>query len=135
MKKLFILLLAVASLCCVSCSSNMKRANELIDEYTQEENSLYNEINGLDVFFTDEEWAYVEAEAKAREYQIIAVVGENWNLNVTEFKYDAVRQIAKAEKLRVNLSEEQRAFAQKYWDMRTYHATVAILKRWVEIHS
>lgn len=135
MKKIIFLLGLIASLCCVSCSSNVKHARELIDEYAQKENQLYNEVNGMDVFFTDEEEAYIEAEAMARAYQTKAVMSEDWGLDDDEFEYEAFRMIVRSENLRVKLTEEQRIFAQMYWDMCIYHAKTVILEDWLKEHG
>lgn len=132
MKKIILLLALFASICCVSCNSDAKRANELIDEYAQKENLLYNEVNGMDVFFTDEEQAYIEAEGMAQVYQTKAVIGEEWGFDDEEFEFEAIRMIVRSEILRVKLSEEQRIFAQMYWEMCTYHAKKEIIESWLE---
>ena len=89
----------------------------------------------MDVFFTDEEQAYIEAEAMARSYQTKAVMSENWGFDDEEFEYEAFRMIVRSENLRVKLSEEQRIFAQMYWDMCTYHAKKVILEDWLAAHG
>ena len=89
----------------------------------------------MDVFFTDEEEAYIEAEAMARMYQTKAVMSEDWGLDDDEFEYEACRMIVRSENLRVKLTEEQRIFAQMYWDMCIYHAKTVILEDWLKEHG
>jgi hypothetical protein len=137
MKKTVIVLALIAGVCC-SCNSNMKKVQKLIEEYSQNADTLCKELNASDVRFTNDEWAYVEAEREAQECETIIKVGRNLDLNVAKVGYTQKklqRLICRAEILRVPLNAEQRAFAQKYWDMKVYASAQQLLERWVQIHS
>lgn len=137
-KKVILLLALVASVCFASCNPYMKKAQGLIEEYSMNVDSLSNELNSMTVSFTDEEWAYVEAEREFRECELVLIVGHNLDLNVAKAGYtekEAGRLEYRAEILRVPLNDAQTAFAQKYWDMRCYSIGKALLERWVELHS
>ncbi|MBR2300033.1 MAG: hypothetical protein IJ870_05625 [Alphaproteobacteria bacterium] len=133
MKKLFILLALVASLC--SCAdANKKRANELIAEYQQKYELASQEVNNLMVPFSEEEWNYVLAYAAYYANETAIVVGENWDLNMQPLKEDRLSLAGKVEKAKIPLTSAQQAVCSKYAEAEMYLITTHVLRRWLEIH-
>ena len=132
MKKLLFLLALVASLC-ISCS-NVKRANELISEYQEKYELANQEVNNLMVPFSEEEWAYVLANAAYYANETAIVVGENWELNMQPMKSARLSLAGNVQKTKCPLTKEQDAVLHKYAEAAMYLATVKVLQRWLEIH-
>ena len=130
------MLACVACVLC-SCTTQMKRANELIAEYTQKAEQANMELNVLadTVDLTTEEEAYVEAHAYSIAYHTVVQVAENWNLTTAPLEYEAIKRTVQAENLRVPLSGQKQVYSSKYDEIITYKLTAALLQRWVEIHS
>ena len=120
---------------CVSCTSNMQRAQELIAEYSQKAEQANEELNALAVDLTAEEEAYIEAHAYSVAYHAVVKVAENWNLTTAPLEYEAMTRTVRAENLRVPLSSEKQMYASKYDEIIICKLTAALLQRWVEIHS
>ena len=138
MKKIILLFAFVAGLICtVGCTSNMKRARELIAEYQQkveEANAELNEI-ALGIDLTPELDAYVQAYAGSYAYRAAVKVAENWQLTTEPLQYEVVKYSLRADSLSFPLTEEEEAYRSKYTEVAMYKAVVMVLEQWVELHK
>ena len=136
MKKLVILLACVAGVLC-SCNPQMKRANELIDEYTQKADSARVKWEVMDktINLSEEEEAYIDAYANAYKYRTAVVVAKNWQLPTEGYQAEAVRYIARTEMLYVPLSAEKQTYASKRTEVMMYDVTVSVLQEWKKRHQ
>lgn len=138
MKKIILLLAFVAGLICtIGCTSNTKRAYELIAEYQQKANEANIELNeiALGVDLTPELDAYVQAYAGSYAYRTAIKVAENWELTTDALEYEAIKYTVRAENLSIPLTAEQQVYRSKYTEVVQYNAVVDVLEIWVELHS
>lgn len=138
MKKIVVFLAFVAGLVCtIGCTSNTKRAHELIAEYQQKANEANIELNeiALGIDLTPEVDAYVQAYASSYAYRTAIKVAENWELTTDALEYEAIKYTVRAENLSIPLTAEQQVYRSKYTEVVQYNAVVDVLERWVELHS
>lgn len=137
MKKMILLLAFAGLFCTVGCTSNTKRAHELIAEYQQKAEEAKVELSeiALCVDLTPELDAYVQAYASSYAYRTAIKVAENWQLTTEPLQYEAISSAVRAENLSFPLTEEEEAYKSKYTEVAMYNAVVSVLEKWVELHS
>ena len=135
MKRIIMMFAFIAILGCVSCTPHMKQAKKLIAEYTEKEEAVKAELDASDVAFSDDEWAFVEANAYYWSLRTVVVVGENWHLDVSDFHTAITEAAISADRLIVPLTPEQSDYMHKYNEMCMYSSTKRVLERWVEIQN
>ena len=138
MKKLICMLAFIASLMCACTNPRVERAHRLIDEYQQKAEIANQELNKMisnGICLTDEQEAYIIADAKVWATKTMIVVGENWSLEMAPLRFEAAMLAVKAEELKVPLSPEQKAYAHKFNEVSMYLGTVSVLEKWLELNS
>ena len=133
MKKLFFLAAIAVTVFC-ACSNPHERADRLIGEYEQKTRIAAQELSKMDVDLSSEEEAFVEAFCRKIGFMTAAAVAKNWQLSTDELQYEAGKWGAKAEELKVPLSDEKMAYLEKYAEVKMYGATVEVLKRWKQLN-
>ena len=107
-------------------------------EYQQKAEIANQELNKMisnGICLTDEQEAYIIADAKVWATKTMIVVGENWSLEMAPLRFEAAMLAVKAEELKVPLSPEQKAYAHKFNEVNMYLGTVSVLEKWLELNS